>query len=401
MGIPLRSGGGGAFQVSIRPLVKTCPEEAGIFDLELPNGTRVIAIAHALWPSHDRGLVDAVKKLLADKRPAIVVMLGGMVHEEAFKHVVDADDVIARLVSTTQVPEIVQVRTEHEGMEERFLALAKLAGEFIASFAEVSGAHVVYIPSVTGFMPNEIDIMRFVLTQKEKADNYAERHPKEAVLGPDIPKGFAEFLGLAGNPNVTVLPFGAALRINKKTRFIVGDFRRRQPGGAVCVDVEQIGENVVRGFDGKVASAWWTTPVHSFGEAKRRHWQGHEVGNLFDLKAQLGYLRNYDKRCKGLWSGVVWDNILHGYSAFALAGKDGRRSLFVDDVVYEEDVATARGNVYPLVLPARKPTAGPDIHPVKPDAKPVKAKPTSPKAKKAPAKGSAKPKATRKPKKKK
>lgn len=352
MGIPLRSGGGGSFQVSIQPLVKTCNEEAGIFDLDLSDGTRIMAIAHAFWPSHDRALVAAVKKVLADKRPDVLIMLGGMLHEEAFKQVVDGQDEVARLVSKTQIPEITSIREEHEGLEDRFLALAKAGGEFIASFVDAGAKHVVYIPSVTGVMPNEIDIMRFVLSQKAKADRWAEKHPDEAVVGPDIPKEFAEFLGLSDNPNVTVLPFGAAVRVNKNTRFLVGDFRRRHPGAAAQVDSEQIGENVVRSFDGKVASAWWTTPKHSLGESHRRYWQAHEVGNLFDITKQLGYLRNYDRRAKGIWSGTVAGGTLFASSVMVLHGKDGRRSLFVDDAVYDEDTATSRANVYTLTLPS-------------------------------------------------
>lgn len=350
MGIPLRNGGGGSFSVSITPLVKTCAEEAGIYDLDLPDGTRVVALAHAFWPSHDRPLVAAVQKYLREKRPELVILLGGMLHEEAFKQIVDGQDEVKQILHTSTIAEIAKVREEHEGMEERFLALAKMGGEFIASFAEASGGKVIYIPSVTGIMPNEIDIMRFVLTQKERADKWAEKHPDEAVVGQDIPREFAEFLGLSDNPNVTVLPFGSALRINGDTRFHVGDFRRRHPGSAAIVDSEQFGENVVRSFDGKVASAWWTTPIHSLGESHRRWWQAHEVGNLFDLKAQLGYLRNYDRRAKGIWTGTVMGGTLFSASSMILHGVDGRRSLFVEDEVYEEDEASPRARIVKLDL---------------------------------------------------
>jgi hypothetical protein len=383
MGIPLRNGGGGTFQVSIRPLVKTCPEEAGIGELTLPNGTRIVALGQAFWPSHDRTLVELVHKFLREYRPEVVVLLGGMLHEEAFKQIVEDQDDVAKLICTSKIPEIEAVRRDHEGMEERFLALAEKGGEFIASFAESSGGHVFYIPSVTGMLPNEIDIMRFVLTQKDRADKWADKHPEEAVAGPDIPKDFAQFLGLADNPNVTVMPFGSALRVNKRNRFLVGDFRRRQPGGASAVDVETSGENVVRSFDGKSASAWWTTPTHSMGGSKRKYWEAHEVGYLFDIKEHLGYVRKYDKRAPGIFCGTVHGRSMFASSALFLHGVDGRRSLVIDDIAYDEDVATPRAKMIELSIPERKPAA---------KAAPVKAP-----AKKAPAKAPAKAAKTRTP----
>lgn len=359
MGIPLRNGGGGTFQVSIRPLVKTCPEEAGIGELNVPNGTRIVALGQAFWPSHDRTLVELVHKFLRSYRPEIVVLLGGMLHEEAFKQIVEDQDDVAKLICTSRIPEIDKVRRDNEGMEERFLALAEMGGEFIASFAESSGGHVFYIPSVTGMLPNEIDIMRFVLTQKERADKWADKHPEEAVPGPDIPKDFAEFLGLSDNPNVTVLPFGAALRVNGRNRFLVGDFRRRQPGSASAVDVEQTGENIVRSFDGKSASAWWTTPTHSLAASVRKYWEAHEVGHLFDIKEHLGYVRKYDKRAPGVFVGTVYGKSMFATSAVFLHGVDGRRSLVVDDVAYDESKATPRAKVISVSVPERKPEEKP------------------------------------------
>lgn len=370
MGIPLRNGGGGTFQVSIRPLVKTCPEEAGIGELNVPNGTRIVALGQAFWPSHDRTLVELVHKFLRNYRPEVVVLLGGMLHEEAFKQIVEDQDDVAKLICTSRIPEIDKVRRDNEGMEERFLALAEMGGEFIASFAESSGGHVFYIPSVTGMLPNEIDIMRFVLTQKERADKWADKHPEEAVVGPDIPKDFAEFLGLADNPNVTVLPFGAALRVNGRNRFLVGDFRRRQPGSASAVDVEQTGENIVRSFDGKSASAWWTTPTHSLAASVRKYWEAHEVGHLFDIKEHLGYVRKYDKRAPGVFVGTVYGKTMFATSAVFLHGVDGRRSLVVDDVAYDEGKATPRAKIISVAIPERKPEEKPAETKAKAAAKP-------------------------------
>src|SRR5262249_16967027 len=154
---------------------------------------------------------------------------------------------------------------------------------------EASGGHVFYIPALqaSGQLPNEMGLFDFVLGQKLKLDAKVDRHPDEAVKGPPIPTDFAEFVGLANHEHVTVIPFGGALRINDDVRFVGADYKRRQPASASFTDVEHTAESHVRLGDGKVASAWWTTPKHSLGGAHRRWWQAHEIGNLFDLK-QLG-----------------------------------------------------------------------------------------------------------------
>ncbi len=338
MGRPLRNGGN-SFQVAIRPLVKTCPEETGINRLSLPDGTKILVLAHAYFPSHDRELHSAVLKLLKAERPEITIMLGGMIHEEAFKAVVDDEDVVTKLTKAFVPPEIASIMEKHDGIEKRFLTLGKLGGDYIASFAKASGGHVYFIPSVTGMMPNEVDIMRFVLEQKERLDAWADRHPDEAVKGPDIPQDFAEFLGLAGNPNVTVLPYGSALVLNDSSMFVIGDFRRRNP--LTAGKTEQANhpdmDVVVRSFDGKVSSSWETFPLNTMPEATRRFRGVHEVGNLFDLSKGLGYLRNYDLRAKGIWYGEIRGGRAHGWSVPAIAGNDGRRAFTIYNRIYQED----------------------------------------------------------------
>ena len=330
MGRPLRNGGA-SFQVAIRPLVKTCPEETGINRLSLPDGTKILVLAHAYFPSHDRELHTAVTRLLKAEKPEVTILLGGMIHEEAFKAVVDDEDVVTKLTKAFIPPEIEEIMEKHEGIEKRFLALAKMGGRFISEYAKASGGHVYYIPSVTGMLPNEVDIMRFVLEQKERLDAWADKHPDEAVKGPNIPQDFADFLGLSGNPNITVLPFGSSLVVNNNSMFLVGDFRRRNPltasrtEAANHIDMDVI----VRSFDGKVSSAWETLPLHTKPEATRRFKSQHEVGNLFDLAKGLGYLRNYDLRAKGVVYGEMRGGRFHGWSVPALAGADGRRAFTI------------------------------------------------------------------------
>ena len=338
MGRPLRNGGN-SFQVAIRPLVKTCPEETGINRVSLPDGTKILVLAHAYFPSHDRELHTAVVKLLKAEKPEVTILLGGMIHEEAFKAVVDDEDVVTKLTKAYVPPEIASIMEKHDGIEKRFLALAKAGGNFIKEYQKASGGHVYYVPSVTGMLPNEVDIMRFVLEQKERLDAWADKHPDEARKGPAIPQDFADFLGLAGNANITVLPFGSALVLNEKSMFVIGDFRRRNPltaartEAANNIDMDVI----VRSFDGKVSSAWETLPVHTMPEAKRRFKSQHEVGNLFDLSKGLGYLRNYDLRAKGVVYGEMRAGRFHGTAIPALTGADGRRAFSIFNRMYTED----------------------------------------------------------------
>lgn len=353
MGRTLRNGGN-SFQVAIRPLVKTCAHETGFNRLSLPDGTKILVLAHAYFPSHDRELHTAVLKLLKAEKPEVTILLGGMIHEEAFKAVVDDEDVVTKLTKAYVPPEIEAIMEKTHCIEERFLALAAAGGKFISEYAKASGGHVYYIPSVTGMLPNEVDIMRFVLEQKERLDAWADRHPDEAVKGPDIPNDFAELIGVKSNPNITVLPFGSALVVNDKSLFVVGDFRRRNPltasktEAANNIDMDV----VVRSFDGKVSSAWETLPLHTRPEAKRRYKSQHEVGNLFDLSKGLGYLRNYDLRAKGVVYGEMRGGRFHGWAIPALAGDDGRRAFTVYNRIYDEDAVNPGMRNIELPTPA-------------------------------------------------
>jgi hypothetical protein len=372
MGIPRRDGGGGSFKVNISPLVKSSPEEQGFLDLGFVPGTRIVVTGLQLWPHHDRGLHAAFRKFLVNTRPAVTILLGNVLNEEAFKQVADSQDRMRKIaankedrrrkiIDADKVPELRAVRREFEGYEERFLALAKKGGEFIADFADASGGHVFYIPALqaSGQLPNEMGLFDFVLTQKEKLDKYAEKHPDEANEGPPIPQDFADFLGLEGHEHVSVLPFGAAIRVNDSLVFQAADYKRRQPASASQEDVLHTTESTVRLGDGKVSSVWWTTPKHSLGGAHRRWWQAHEVGNMFDLK-QLGFLRNYDRRAKGFWTGTVVGDEVQGTSVAFARGKDGRRGFVVDGVPYDEDTVTSPTRMISLVgknLPFLKTTA--------------------------------------------
>lgn len=369
MGRPLRSGAVSSFSVTIRPQVKTCPEEVGIYDLALPDGTKVVAIGHAYWPSHDRSLVETLKKYLAATKPDVIFFLGGALHEEAFKQVVDDDDLARKLVGAAVPPELTQVMDEHEGMEDRFLELARQGGRFIAEFAECSGAHLIYIPSVSGAMPNEIDIHRFVLEQKMRADAYVDRHPDEAKKGKPIPADWGTFLGLNKHPQITVLPFGAAVMVNGQDLYKVSDFERRHPGSASKVDWEQSGVNVIRSYPGMVSSGWMTTPVHTMPSAVRRYHQFHEVGNLFSIQHGLGYMRTYKRRAKGFWVGCYAGGKLFSHSVPFVPGQDGRRGFVLNGQAFSEETAGSTARRVKLEVPTRTAKTAD-----KPASKPVKRK---------------------------
>jgi hypothetical protein len=368
MGMTQRNGGSGTVPVNVRPSVKTCPEEAGVAELNLEDGTKVFVLGHIFYPSHDRPAIAAIHKMLRDQRDLeasrpeaernriVVMLMGGILHEEAFKQVIDEQDHATKLLRTKVVPEIAAIREQYRdgSFEDRFLALAKLGGEFIASFAESCGGHVIYVPSVTGMLPNEVDFMRFVLEKKAQLDKRADKFPTEGQKGERIPEDIAEFLGLKDHPQVLVQPFGSAIEVNDDMRYVIGDFRLRTPGSAAHKEAMENSTNmsVCRTFDGTSSSAHFTSPNHTLGGAHRFYWQAHEVPVLFDIKAQLGYLRKYQLRGKGFWAGKIVGTKINGRVIELAKGKTGLRSFFVFGRVYQEDEVFEQAKRFKLALPA-------------------------------------------------
>lgn len=351
MGKPLRSGGSGTVAVNVRPQIKTCPAEVGIGQLNLPDGTQIVALGHAFYPSHDRPLVDMVKRLLADVRPEVVMCLGGMAHEEAFKLLCDEEDIASDLTKVELPPELAEIKEAHANIEKRFLMLAKMNGRFIADFAKASGGHVYYIPSISRPLPNEIEAHLYCIEKHRVWKAWAERHPDEAKVGPEIPKDYATFLGLNGHKQVTVMNYGSAIVVNGSVLFMIGDYRRMYPGTSAWRDVQKNSLSVVRSFDGKVFSGWKTTPVHTQPRSQRKYWQAHEVGNLFSLKDGLGYLRDYEWRSQSIWYGVVAGGKVFGFNIPVLTGADGRRTLMLNGVAYDEDAASCPAKLIALPTP--------------------------------------------------
>src|SRR4051812_38535686 len=118
----LANGGSGTVQGKVRPLIKTCPEEAGIGELTLADGTQVLVLGNMFWPSHDRNAVALVHKLLAHKRQRVeageipdfvVVLAGNIVHGEAFKQINATSDRTIKLLGKKGIPELLKVMEEN------------------------------------------------------------------------------------------------------------------------------------------------------------------------------------------------------------------------------------------------------------------------------------------------
>ena len=71
--------------VRVARILKTSHKEAGIYPLDLPDGATVLVAGHAYWPDHDRSLHEQIiLPALAALRPSVVVLAGGMIHDDAF-----------------------------------------------------------------------------------------------------------------------------------------------------------------------------------------------------------------------------------------------------------------------------------------------------------------------------
>lgn len=385
---------------------KTSLSEAGISPLTLANGMRVVVIAHAFFPNHDRSLHQLVLQYLRDTRPQAVIMLGGMIDEDAFKSL--CEDETNYLHDFPEAPEVATAR-QAGGFEAQIMALGKSCGDFIRSFAEASGGQVIYIPSATHLsLPNEVRLMEAIQRHKDSMDEWSANHCNIGVLAQklaedllsvfapeiptvaddggetedddaqpsapvkalakileaiglkgllkqgssslrdtiatmlkeeglelpsdptlDLPNKLAHILQINDTPNITLLRYGASVKINDKWLFMIGDFRRRNAGDAARVEWEQRGGNIVRSFDGKVSSAWMTTPDNTLTGLVLHQHEFHEVGYLWDA-VRMGHLRDYDRRAPGFWAGEVVAGELFGQSVVIIRGNDGRRSFVVD-----------------------------------------------------------------------
>lgn len=347
----------GVLNIAVSPWQKTSLAEAGIFDMNLPDGAKIVALGHTYFPDHDRSLIEGiVLPFLQDYQPDVIFGLGGILHDDAFTTFAPRKDPKKVAVHThAPAPELAAIQASEEGFEDGVLAFGRSCGQFITRIAEAGKSHFVYIPSASPLLPNEWEIVKFLYFTKKRIDEWMERHPdeapEEAVNIPTSSEDFNKLLGLDNDGRVTVLPFSAGVLMNGHTLFMVGDFRRRNPLTAGYTEFEQRHLNIVRGFDGKLADGWFTKGRSSL-PTEREYWQFHEVGNLMDSQ-RMGYIRDYDRWGKGLFVGTVVKGQLHGCSFPVLYGKDGRRCVVINGKGYSESAPAGLGRRGTLTLPAR------------------------------------------------
>lgn len=343
--------GASVINVNVPRLHWTSLAEAGVYDLSLPDDARVVALSHAYFPDHDRSIwKGVVYPFLRWYRPQLVLLLGGMIHDDAFQILAPRrrkEKVAVHL--HPKAPELTAVLDDYPDaqaqFEDRVLSFAARCGRFIESIADAGRSHVIYIGSAAPMMPTETKLLSWLELTLEFIKEWRGRHEDEAPSAPPVVptdnKDFDALLGLRGHPQITCLPFGAGVVVNDRVLLEVGDFRRRFPGSAAYVSVTQRGKPGVRGFDGKCASLYWTTSNQT-SRRRRRLWQAHDVPHSYDL-ARMGYKRDYDLRAQGLWIGRIVHSEVHGYSAPLLPGADGRRGLVFDGRAFQEDRAGGFG----------------------------------------------------------
>ena len=311
--------------------------EAGIFELNLPDGTKIVALGNTMFPNYDKGALKLIMQYLEEKRPEVVILLGHMVDEDAFVALDGKNKNFLHKLKDS--PEFAQAAAKI-GFEHKVLELGRLSGEFIKQFTQF-GATVFYIPAWSNFgLSSELGVMEFIHRKKDFLDSWAEDHPKATVLSSDpsisLPTEIDQLFGIAELDNIQTLPFGAAIKVNDRTLFLDGSFRRRQPGDASLEEWAQRGYSIVISPDGKSASAWWTDTQETFPHVKYNHYQAHELGYLWDRK-RMGHGGDYHRRAQSFGSWTIFSDILFGQTIPFIPGDDGRRSIFVDGKGYTEE----------------------------------------------------------------
>lgn len=358
-------------RVVVKEDPKTSLHEAGIYKMTLKDGMRVIALGHLYFPHHDQAMVEQVLQYIRDSKPDVVFLLGGIVDEEAFKRFGEDED--NYLHDYPDAPEVAKAM-EEGGFEDQVLALGEMCGKFIEQFQEASGGKVIYIPSATHLsMPNEIRLMEWIQQTKRVRDEWGARHSKASEMPSDptisLTNKLDVLFNLHKNPNIHVLRYGSAVLLNGETLFMIGDFRRRNAADGSAVEWEQRQYNIVRSFDGKVASAWRTSPHHTMPALTVKHQEFHEVGHMWD-PACMGHLRDYDRRATGFFTGTIVHNELFGQSIPVIRGNDDRRSFVVDAVAYTEPTPGCLPNGHEITLEPRVIENSGDGDPRRPKAPP-------------------------------
>ena len=314
-------------------------KEAGQYELVVPDGARIVAIANGGFPHYDKNFHAMQLAHIADVKPHVVFLLGGMADVNAFKAL--AEDEKNFLHTYHDSEPVVVARTTNRKFEDRCYSLANALGEYIQSFAEASPeTTVIWIPTWVNLgLPNELEILEWIDQKKRYLDQWTARNLEspDAPSNPfeSMPDNIAELTGINDHKRIQVLPFGAGVLLNGKTLFLGGSFRRRHAGDAAWVEWEQRGYSIVRGVDGKLSSGWSQSIKSTIPEPTHNWQQVHEVGYSWEAR-EYGHLGDYHRRCQGIFSGIVFHNEVFGEVCPFVRGADGRRSLFIQSRAYTE-----------------------------------------------------------------
>lgn len=318
---------------------KTSLRAAKIHPLRLKNGAKVAAIGHLYWPYHDRNFFDLFLQYCRDEKPDVVLLLGGIFSESAWKSLWENEDNYVH--DYPEVPEVVEARSAGI-FEDRVRALCDRGREEVFDRITETGVKLVlWVPSWTHLsMENEVRLTEWIQFTKRFLDGWMTNHPdaSDILSDPDdvLPKELDVLFGLTDNPKVKMLRYGAGVKVNDDVLFMIGDFRRRNPADSSLVEWRNRNSSIVRSFDGKVASWWMTTPDDTLPGLKLKYWQGHEIGYMWD-PIQMAHLRDYDFRAPGFWTGRIVFGKVVGKSVLLRRGDDGRRSFVVSGKPYTEE----------------------------------------------------------------
>lgn len=348
--------------IAVQNKYKTSSREAGMFDLHLDDGEKIVAMGHMYYPDHDRSLFEGiVMPFLRWYKPRVIVILGGAIHDDAFQSL--APRALRRMAMREHdlAPEVAAAKAVSEIFEARVRNFGATCGDFLSSLADAAGdkSTVIYLPSSSPRLPCENEIISFLTYTKQRIDAWRENHPAEHaddLYIPCLPVGdsscssgepesdFAELIGLTGNEKVRVLPFGSSLILNRQVtdgqviqsgiRFEVGSTRLKNPLSAGFRAMFENRMPTVRGFDGKMGNGWMTQVKHSL-LAPRNHTFFSEVPNLMDSE-RMGYLGDDQRWAKGLYVGNICQGQLHGRSYAIQRGVDGRRGVVVCGRPFDE-----------------------------------------------------------------
>src|SRR5580700_10211998 len=134
-------------RVVVKEDAKTNMRAAKIHPLQLANGQKIVALGHLFYPYHDRSLFETVLQYLEEVKPDVVILLGGIVAEDAFKSLWDVEDNYLH-----DYPEVAEVEEARDagGFEARVRALAaRCRTDLFERIQKATGKLVIWDPSWT------------------------------------------------------------------------------------------------------------------------------------------------------------------------------------------------------------------------------------------------------------